>query len=1144
MKKKIPFLFVTLTILLLLLAVIANKSINLKTTDKTTYKEEYQEDNEIEIDEGWYTDWEYEIEDSYINLKKYNGEETNYVLPAKATISGVEYTTKLVGEELFASSTITDLKISDGVIIENMGNLFKNSNVQNLDCSNMDLSYRTDMSFLDGSTYKNLNLSNSDMSNVVAWNFHYTFNDTELVDFSNANLKSLKRMNGLFTGAHVDTVTFENVKLESIEDVGNMFAPYSTINNIILKNAEFTNYQYNFGYLIERANVTYADFSGISLPKASGMYNMLYNSPTLKKADVSYINAPLATSTGHMFENDYVLEEVIMDGFDAPKTFNSFRMFYNCQNLKSVTIDGVQLLEGIITPYMEEITIKNATEINKDFTWDCKETGENVCNIKKITFENIKTIKNQSVIKLPQLDDITIIGDTTVEQFAFYYKAQEYQPAWGQYYDEAEYRFLVDRYMPVRKLTKVTTDNYEVLKYNWEKDNRFISDYETHNLVYKYNDETTEDLATTFTAGDKVTLEVPTRDTYIFQGWNTEEDGSGKLYVPGEILYVNADVTLYAQWKRTIYDDETKMSGWLGESVKWRYESSDYTVYVYPADENSDGRTYDYMDLDDSAIALPQQVCYSQNIVFEEGITYIGKYLLKQCGKVKVVLPESLEEIGDGAFYMNMSQLEGFNPSIKTGVTSFAWVNIYYTVTIDANGGSFTDDTTQKTQQFKTGYIYYRYNYQLGYSTNNTSNGFTVEFPEKEGYKFVEFNTKADGTGDKVACIENSCILTLPYDTTIYAIYEKDKITINYNAGAGDFNTENEELYYNDPITSEVPTKEGYIFAEWNTKEDGTGEVIFAGQENYFKESITLYAIYQKEYELTLEERLGYADSANRVILDDGEEVRLIPFTGEWGTTSHPMVHEVSKEYIKTYGDYKYINFGEETYDELITLIATFSESNEGGLFDTLNCPEDFYDKYYSMAGQFTGRIFNPYKHTSNGGYERYMHEFRFRFVWEHWQQISKKYRLRVFTSGKEIWVGISPIEAEVTVAKVDDKTNEQLEGATLFIYNDEGRFVDYIITTLEKTTLNLPVGQTYRIIEYKAPDGYGVAEDIVFTVNVEDTNESIVMKDENLDGELSESLITNPNTIDRIKLLVLLVIASAIMIVYLKNNKPKRTFE
>lgn len=36
---------------------------------------------------------------------------------------------------------------------------------------------------------------------------------------------------------------------------------------------------------------------------------------------------------------------------------------------------------------------------------------------------------------------------------------------------------------------------------------------------------------------------------YIFEGWNTASDGTGTIYLPGQIYNINKELTLYAQWK-------------------------------------------------------------------------------------------------------------------------------------------------------------------------------------------------------------------------------------------------------------------------------------------------------------------------------------------------------------------------------------------------------------------------------------------------------------------------------------------------------------------------------------------------------------------------------------------------------------------
>jgi len=56
---------------------------------------------------------------------------------------------------------------------------------------------------------------------------------------------------------------------------------------------------------------------------------------------------------------------------------------------------------------------------------------------------------------------------------------------------------------------------------------------------------------------------VPTRQGYIFVGWNTAANGNGVPYLPGAIYTGNAIVTLYAQWK-AIYIVKYDANGGIG----------------------------------------------------------------------------------------------------------------------------------------------------------------------------------------------------------------------------------------------------------------------------------------------------------------------------------------------------------------------------------------------------------------------------------------------------------------------------------------------------------------------------------------------------------------------------------------------------
>lgn len=69
------------------------------------------------------------------------------------------------------------------------------------------------------------------------------------------------------------------------------------------------------------------------------------------------------------------------------------------------------------------------------------------------------------------------------------------------------------------------------------------------------------------------------RDGYVFTGWNTKADGSGKPYKAGDYFPLNAKTnTLYAQWTADVSDFKV-------DDVEWYYDGTSHGVKVYGAME-------------------------------------------------------------------------------------------------------------------------------------------------------------------------------------------------------------------------------------------------------------------------------------------------------------------------------------------------------------------------------------------------------------------------------------------------------------------------------------------------------------------------------------------------------------------------------
>lgn len=72
--------------------------------------------------------------------------------------------------------------------------------------------------------------------------------------------------------------------------------------------------------------------------------------------------------------------------------------------------------------------------------------------------------------------------------------------------------------------------------------------------------------------------EAQQKDGYYFLGWNTAENGSGRNYQPGDVVVLDGDISLYAQWKDIENTADITITldgqGWDGQTVELYQESA------------------------------------------------------------------------------------------------------------------------------------------------------------------------------------------------------------------------------------------------------------------------------------------------------------------------------------------------------------------------------------------------------------------------------------------------------------------------------------------------------------------------------------------------------------------------------------------
>lgn len=158
-------------------------------------------------------------------------------------------------------------------------------------------------------------------------------------------------------------------------------------------------------------------------------------------------------------------------------------------------------------------------------------------------------------------------------------------------------------------------------------------------------------------------------------------------------------------------------------------------------------------------------------------------------------------------------------------ITLYAvWKPLTYKVTYNANGGTGTPASQTKIHNEKL------------YITGDT--------PERDGYSFVGWATTKTGSVSYKADQQ----YTSDRDITLYAVWEANTYTINYNANGGSSAPKNQTKKYAESIklSTQEPTRDDYIFLGWSTSAQGSVE--FApGSVCSVNENITLYALWREE---------------------------------------------------------------------------------------------------------------------------------------------------------------------------------------------------------------------------------------------------------------------------------------------------------
>ena len=358
------------------------------------------------------------------------------------------------------------------------------------------------------------------------------------------------------------------------------------------------------------------------------------------------------------------------------------------------------------------------------------------------------------------------------------------------------------------------------------------------------------------------------REGYIFKEWNTKADGKGISYSDRQIINLKNNLKLYAQWQPIKYQIKYHSND--------NYDDIEKQVFSYGVEDNlianpftdnglkfiswntkpdGTGTSYDdeqsvkNLTAEENGVINLYAIWESYKISFDaNGGNGKMNNVIYNVGGDDVQLPENLftkpgylfknwntKSNNSGTIYYH-----GDFVSVNEDMTLYAiWTPIKYNIYL------------YNTENEIVGAYLNRY-YDKEYIMDNGQEQFAL----KQGYKFKEWNTKINGTGDsykagdtyKNLSSENNFSFNL-YSILSPIIY---KIKFDSNGGVGDMDDKVLTYDVGDSLSKNLFKNGNHRFKEWNTKSDGSGTSYKDGQDvknltDIDNDVITLYAIWEED---------------------------------------------------------------------------------------------------------------------------------------------------------------------------------------------------------------------------------------------------------------------------------------------------------
>ena len=364
--------------------------------------------------------------------------------------------------------------------------------------------------------------------------------------------------------------------------------------------------------------------------------------------------------------------------------------------------------------------------------------------------------------------------------------------------------------------------------------------------------------------GDKMPADPEWLD-HPFLGWNTQSDGTGSAF--DENTALTANITVYAQWgevTNTVTFDTNNPFG-----IKVDVDVTGYRPLTLKDDDFPAAAWLDHPLIGWNFEEDGSGGWFTESSVIERDITVYAQW-----GEVEadVIFDLNYPE----ADTLDPVTVEGYRPltvgDLMPETPRREWHRfVGWHTGPDGENGEWFDQNTVLTEDEITVYaqweelelvadVTFNFNDDETPDETVTARGYRPvrlrsdrfpEPPDREWYRFREWNTKQDGSGEKFT---EDTILT--GDITVYAQWDEKELEaevtfdLNFEYEHGDRLIRVRErglrpVFLNEGKFPEPPNREWYRFREWNTDPEGNGSTF--DKDTELTEDITVYAVWEEK---------------------------------------------------------------------------------------------------------------------------------------------------------------------------------------------------------------------------------------------------------------------------------------------------------